>query len=117
MEIRWSPLSAQELRGREFKPARTADLEDIVLKAQLTDGSVRCRASAEGLILLLIDEDLVWSRQIDPEDPDAARWLEAARTRDVTILSGAFQTGKVADRHSANDGPLLIAKVPTELTR
>lgn len=109
-------LAPPELLGRGFKPARTTDLEDIVLKAQLGDGSVRCRASTEGPILLLVDDNLVWSRQFDPEDPDIAPWLEAARTRDVTILSGGLHARHAGDDYSANHEPLMMAKVPMEWT-
>lgn len=110
-------LSTQQLLGRGFRPARTADLEDIVLKAQLADGSVRCRASTEGLIQLLVDGNLVWSRQSDPEDPDTAMWVEVARTRDLTVLGGGVHAGEAGNGYSARAEPLVMAKVPTEWTR
>jgi hypothetical protein len=109
-------LAPLALLGRGFRPARTVDLEDIVLKAQLADGSVRCRASTEGLILLVVDNRVVWSRQYDPEDPDTALWLEAARTRDVTILSCGLHAWNAGDGYSASDEPLMMAKVPIEWT-
>ncbi|WP_349034312.1 hypothetical protein [Pseudarthrobacter sp. SORGH_AS 212] len=111
------PLSTLELLRRGFKPARTADFEDIVLKAPPADGSVRCRASTEGLIQLLIDNSLVWSRQYDPKDTDTALWLEAARTRDVTILCCSPHAPHAGDSHNSNSEPVMMAKVPTEWTR
>lgn len=48
------PLLTQELLERGFRPARNADVEDIVLKAQPADGSIQCRASTEGLVSLLV---------------------------------------------------------------
>ncbi|TLM83405.1 hypothetical protein FDW83_10635 [Pseudarthrobacter sp. NamE2] len=113
---RW-PLPALELLGRGFKPARTPDLQDVVLKAQLADGSVRCRASTEGLVLLLVDNNLVWSRQLDPQNRDSALWLKAAGTREVTLLSGDLHTKEAGDGYSPTTEPLMIAKVPTEWTR
>lgn len=92
------PLLAEDLLGRGFRPARSTHLEDIVLKAQPADGSIRCRVSIEGLVLLLVDNNLVWSRQLDPDNPEAALWLMAAQTRDVAMTGG----------------DLLSAKVPTE---
>lgn len=87
----------------------TADLEDIVRRAQLSEGSVRCCASTEGFILLLVDNTLVWSRQYDPGDPDPALWLEAARIRDVTIISDGLQARRARERlqrrrRAINDG-------------
>jgi hypothetical protein len=117
-DTRQGLLAPLELLGRGFRPARTADLEDMVLKARLAGGSVRCRASAEGLILVLVDNTLVWSRQYDPRDPDTVLWLEAARTGDVTILSGGgFHAPYAGGGHSANDEPLMMAKVPAEWAR
>lgn len=55
------PLLTQDLLKRGFRPARNADVEDIVLKAQAANGSMQCRASSEGLNSLLVDNDLVWS--------------------------------------------------------
>jgi hypothetical protein len=89
------PLLAEDLLGRGFRPARSTDLEDIVLKAQLADGSIRCRVSSEGLVFLLVDNNLVWSRQLDPDNPEAALWLMAAQTRDVTLTGGDLLTAKV----------------------
>lgn len=110
--------SALDLLSRGFKPVRSADLEDIVLKAQPANGSVRCRVSTEGLVQLLVDNDLVWSRQFDPKDEDHALWLKAARTRDVTVLSGSLSAKNVQDSDSsANMEPLVMAKVPAEWTR
>lgn len=110
-------LSAHQLLGRRFRTARTADLEEIVLKAQVADGSVRCRASTDGLIQLVIDNELVWARQFDPEDPDTALWLEAARTRDVTVLGGGAHLRESGDGYRSNEGQLWMAKVPVEWMR
>jgi hypothetical protein len=66
---------------------------------------------------LLVDKDLVWSRQFDPKDPDHALWLKAARTRNATILSGDLSAGVSKDGASANVEPLVMAKVPIEWTR
>jgi len=98
-------------------PPRTADFEDTVLKAPPADGSVRCRASTEGFIQLLVDNNLVWSRQYDPKETDTALWLEAARTRDVTILCCGPHAPHAGDSHNADSGPVMMAKVPTEWTR
>jgi hypothetical protein len=107
-----SPWLAGDLLVRGFRPVRNADAEDIVLKAQLADGSIRCRVSAGGLVSLLIDNNLVWSRQVDPADRETARWMTGARTREVTIVSGDIVS------NGQNDGagswkPEVMAKVPT----
>lgn len=58
-----------------------ADFADIALKAQ-PDGSIECRASANGLISLTPDGSLVWSREHDPTAAD--QMLDALeRARDV----------------------------------
>jgi hypothetical protein len=102
----------EDLLVRGFRPVRDADVEDIVLKAQLADGSIRCRISADGLVSLLVDNNLVWSRQVDPEDRETARWILAVRTRELTIVSGDL----VSDGQSDGAGswkPEVMAKVPT----
>lgn len=112
------PLLAQELRGRGFRPARNADVEDIVLKAQPADGSIRCRASTEGLVSLLVDNSLVWSRQFDPEDLETALWLQAERTRGVAIISGdPLRIGEAEADRPANMEHVVMARIPTVWTR
>lgn len=111
------PLLIQELLERGFRPARNADVEDIVLKAQPADGSIQCRASTEGLVSLLVDNSLVWSRQFNPEDPETALWLKAARTRGVTIISGDHLRSETKDDRTASMESLVMAKVPTAWTR
>lgn len=108
----WSPWLTEDLLVRGFRPVRDADVEDIVLRAQLADGSIGCRVSADGLVSLLVDNKLVWSRQVDPEDRETDRWIKAARTREVTIVSGDL----VSDGQSDGAGswtPEVMAKVPT----
>lgn len=111
------PLLNQELLERGFRPARNTDVEDIVLKAQPADGSIQCRASTEGLVSLLVDNSLVWSSQFNPQDPQTALWLTAARTRGVTIISGDhLRNGTKVDR-TASMKSLVMATVPTAWTR
>jgi hypothetical protein len=108
----WSPWLTEDLVVRGFRPVRDADVEAIVLKAQLADGSIRCRISADGLVALLVDNNLVWSRQVDPEDRETARWIKAARTREVTIVS----VDHISNGQSDGAGswkPVVMAKVPT----
>jgi hypothetical protein len=114
---RW-PLAAEDLLGRGFRPARDADVEAIVLKAQPAKDSIQCRASTEGLISLLVDNDLVWSRQFNPEDPETARWLRAALTTGVTVISGdrLLINGTPLD-HAPSTEPLLMAKIATVWNR
>jgi hypothetical protein len=112
------PLLTPDLLGRGFRLARIAELEDIVLKAQPADGSIQCRASTEGLISLLVDNSMVWSRKLDPEERDAALWLKAARTTGATVIScdhPGVEKAK-ANRTTGNE-PLVIAKIPTLVTR
>lgn len=112
------PLLTQDLLGRGFRLARIPDFEDIVLKAQPADGSIQCRASTEGLISLLVDGSMVWSRKLNPEERDAALWLKAARTTGATVISGdhpGIEKAK-ADRSTSNE-PLVMAKIPTMVTR
>lgn len=112
------PLLTEDLRGRGFRPARTPGLEDIVLKAQPSNGSIQCWASTEGLISLLVDKTLVWSRQFDPEDPENALWLTAALTTGVTLISGDYlRISETKVDQAASMDPLVMAKVPTVWTR
>ncbi|MFF1254476.1 hypothetical protein ACFVYC_18550 [Pseudarthrobacter sp. NPDC058329] len=112
------PLPTKDLLERGFRPARNADVEDIVLKAQPADGSIQCRASTEGFVSLLVDNSLVWSRQFNPEDPETALWLKAARSRGVTIISGTHpRIGETKSDRAARMEPLVMAKVPTVWTR
>ncbi|TDL38872.1 hypothetical protein [Arthrobacter nitrophenolicus] len=103
---------AEDLLARGFRPVRNDDVEDIVLKAQLADGSMRCQVCTKGLIALLVDDNVVWSRQVDPAEPQTAVWLEAARTRELTIISGDLFH---ADKGGSADSwkPHVMAKVPT----
>lgn len=112
------PLLAQDLLKRGFRPARNADVEDIVLKAQAADGSIQCRASTEGFISLVVDNSLVWARQFNPEDPESALWLQAARSRGVTIISGIpLRTEGIEVDRDASMESLVAAKVPTACIR
>lgn len=111
------PLPTQDLLERGFKPARNADVEDIVLKAQPADGSIQCRVSNEGFISLLVDNSLVWSRQFNPEDPETALWLKAARSRGVTIISGDHLLSVTKVDRAASMESFVMAKVPTVWTR
>lgn len=112
------PLLTQDLLKRGFRPARNADVEDIVLKAQASDGSIQCRASTEGFISLLVDNLLVWARQFNPEDPESALWLRAARARGVTIISGSpLRTEGIEANRTASMESLVTAKVPTAWIR
>ena len=112
------PLLTRDLLGRGFRPARNADVEDIVLKAQSADGSIHCRASTEGLVSLLVDNRLVWSRQLNPEDPETGLWLKAARSRGVTIISDDhLRNGETKVDCTVGMESLVMAKVPTAWTR
>lgn len=112
------PLLTEDLLGRGFRPARNADIEDIVLTAQPADDSIQCRASAEGLVSLLVDNSLVWSRVFNPEDPETALWLKAARTNGVTIISGDhLRSAEIGVDCAATMESLAMAKVPTAWTR
>jgi hypothetical protein len=116
--VEQGPLSPLDLLGRGFRPARIADVQDIVLKAQPADGTIQCRASADGLISLLVDNHLVWSRQFNPDDPETALWLKAARSRGVTIISGEhLRIGEIKINCITSKEPLVVAKVPTAWTR
>lgn len=111
-DVGQSPWLVENLLGRGFRPARSADIEDIVLKAQPDDGSISCRVSTDGLVSVLVDNSLVWSRQVDPEDQDTARWIKAARSREVTVVIG----GLIRDGQSVDAGrwrPEVMAKVAT----
>lgn len=107
---------AEDLLARGFRPVRNAEVEDIVLKAQLADGSVRCMVSIDGLISLLVDNNPVWSRNVDPDDPETALWLKAAGTREVTIITGdLIRRGQGDSTESWK--PHVMAKVPTAMSR
>lgn len=115
---RYGSLTAA-LLNRGLRLACNADQADIALKAQQADGSIQCRASANGFISLVFDNRLVWSRQFDPKDAESVRWLKAAQSREVTLISGDHvqitETGidltLAADRKA-----LVAAKIPTMWT-
>lgn len=118
----FSPWLEEDLLGRGFRPALSDDMADIVLKARASNGSIRCRASTDGLVCLLVDNRLVWSDQLDTSDPENLQWLKAARTRDVTIISGAITRPGQSVAHSRprqdtdlveHWRPLVTARVPT----
>lgn len=107
-----SPWLVENLLSRGFRPARSADIEDTVLKAQPGDGSISCRVSTDGKVSVLVDNSLVWSRQVDPEDQDTARWIKAARSREVTVvIGGLIRDGQSDD--AARWRPEVMAKVAT----
>lgn len=103
-----SPWLPEDLLGRGFRPVRNPDIEDIVLKAQLADGSIHCRVSSDGFVSLLIYNNLVWSRQVDPEDPETALWIKAARTKEMTIVINNRRGHRAEEWR-----PEVMAKVPT----
>lgn len=109
-----SPWLAEVLLGRGFQPVRNPDTHDIVLKARLADGSVYCRASPAGHVSLLLNNMLAWSCHLDLEDPESVRWLTAARTREVTVISGHFDPAqKCSSGHEVDYKPVVTAKVAT----
>ena len=106
----------KDLLERGFRPACNADYEDMVLKAQPADGSIQCHASTNGLISLHLDDEPVWARQYDPNDPETALWIRAARTREVTVIGGdnlQISNEDIDVRTAARKGSLVTAKVPT----
>lgn len=106
----------KDLLERGFRPACNADYEDMVLKAQPADGSVRCHASTNGLISLHLDDEPVWARQYDPNDPETALWIKAAQAREVTVIGGdnlQISNEDIDVRTAASKGSLVTAKVPT----
>lgn len=106
----------KDLLERGFRPACNADYEDMVLKARHCDGSIQCHISTNGLISLHLDDEPVWARHYDPDNPETALWFRAARTREVTVIGGdnlQISNEDVDVRTAASQGSLVTAKVPT----
>lgn len=49
----------EDMLRRGFRRTCNSDYADIALKAQRADGSILCRASADGLVSLWFDDNLV----------------------------------------------------------
>ncbi|MDO5867113.1 MULTISPECIES: hypothetical protein [Paenarthrobacter] len=104
-----------ELLMRKFQLAPSADYAQIVTMAAEADGTVQCRASADGLISLEFDNQPMWSLDLDPQDDDTATWLETARSGEVTLISGnhlRITETEVDLEFAAASGSLVIAKIP-----
>lgn len=115
---RHDPLT-ENMLSRGFRRACNSDYADIVLKAQPADGSVLCRSSTGGLLSVWFDDNLVWSEHFDPRDAEAALWLKAAQTREVTLIGGdrLLISGTDVDPTAAADKrTLMMAKIPTVWT-
>ncbi|MCU1517884.1 MAG: hypothetical protein JWQ75_2605 [Pseudarthrobacter sp.] len=108
-----------DLLARGFRPACNGDYAEIAVKAQYADGSIQCRASTNGLISLVFDNEMVWSQQFDPKDQETASWLEAAQARDVTLISGnhiQISDNEIDLTLAAVMGTLVIARIPAVWT-
>jgi hypothetical protein len=109
----------EDLLRRGFRRACNSDYADIALKAQPADGSILCRASTDGLVSLWSDGNLLWSEHFDSKDEEAALWLHAARTREITLMSGDYVliSGTDVDLTAAYDKrTLVMAKIPAVWT-
>lgn len=109
-----SSLTEDMLR-RGFRRACNSDYADIALKAQPADGSILCRAFADGTVSLWFEENLVWSERFDSTDEETALWLQAARTREIILISGdhLLISGADVDPTAAADKrTLVMARIP-----
>ncbi|MDQ1053863.1 hypothetical protein QE394_001791 [Arthrobacter sp. SORGH_AS 212] len=109
----------EDMLRRGFRRACNSDYADIALKAQPADGSVLCRASADGRVSVWFDDKLAWSERFDTKDEETACWLQAARTREITLISGDYLLISGADVHptaAADKRTLMMAKIPTVWT-
>lgn len=109
----------EDMLRRGFRRACNSDYSDIALKAQPADGSVLCRASADGRVSVWFDDNLAWSERFDSKDEETVRWLEAARTREITLISGNYLLISGADvdpTAAADKRTLVMAKIPTVWT-
>ncbi|MGK3647186.1 hypothetical protein [Pseudarthrobacter enclensis] len=107
---------SEDLLRRGFRKACNGDYADIALKAQPADGSILCRASA-GRVSLIVDDRLVWTQHFDPRDQENTRWVQAARTREVTMISGdhlIVSGGYIDTTAAAAQGSLVMAKIHAE---
>ncbi|NWL32070.1 hypothetical protein DM791_04000 [Paenarthrobacter nitroguajacolicus] len=60
----------------------------------------------------------LWSLDFDASEEDAATWLEAAKAREVTLISGNhlhFSEDELDLKCAAQRAPLVIAKIPANL--
>lgn len=106
-------LTADLLR-RGFRLACNDDYADMALKAQPADGSIVCRV-ATGHVTLVIDNQLVWTRRIKPEEDNDARWIRAARNRDITLIASDHLRVSAAGVDSATAAAsrtLVMARIP-----
>lgn len=104
---------------RGFRRPCNSDFADIALKAQPADGSIRCHASTEGFVALWLDDTLAWSQRFEPEQKDVTLWFKAARTRDVTLISGdglLIFGANVDPTAAAAKRTLVAGKIPTVWT-
>lgn len=109
----------EDMLGRGFRRACSSDFADIALKAQPADGSVMCRASADGAVSLWVDDALIWFERLDPQDEETALWLQAARKSEITLISGdhLLVSGTDVDpRAAAEKRTLVMAKIPLAWT-
>ncbi|MFW0775825.1 hypothetical protein ACLRGI_21960 [Paenarthrobacter nitroguajacolicus] len=109
----------EDMLTRGFRRACNSDYADIALKAQPADGSILCRASTDGTLSLWFEDNLVWSERLDSKDEQTALWIQAARTKEITLLSGDYLliSGTDVDPTAAADKrTLVMAKIPIAWT-
>lgn len=46
---------------------------------------------------IVVDNNLVWTRQVDPKEREMAHWIKAAHIREVTLISGGPNRGRQGD--------------------
>ena len=98
-----------------FQLALSPDYDDMLEQAGPPAEDCGFTVTPEGLILLTISGETLYSEQLDPGNPDDGHWLQAARTGFVLVISGDNLdiSGTNLDIHTAaQQGTLVVGAVP-----
>lgn len=103
------------LLSHGFQLALSPDYDDMLEQAGPPAEDCGFTVTPEGLILLTISGETLYSEQLDPGNPDDGHWLQAARTGFVLVISGDNLdiSGTNLDIHTAaQQGTLVVGAVP-----
>ncbi|MBT2522600.1 hypothetical protein [Arthrobacter sp. ISL-28] len=102
------------LLSHGFELAMSPEYTDILQRAAEVEGS--CWLAVTGAVLtLIIGGEPIYSEQLNPRNPDDARWLEAAANGSALIIAGdnLVITDTMLDvSAAAHLGTLVIGYVP-----
>lgn len=111
----FTSLLVSVLLGQGFQLAPRADMDSILKQAEHVHPGTFCRLTAQGLLVLHVGGDAMFTHQFDLAAADAVAWVEAAAVGRVLVLGGdnlAISEAGVELVAAAEQGTLVAGLVP-----